>query len=455
MRSIPVVALGLAVVAAVTVAMPSLADSSAPPPPAAFGHWTPHYATIDVPHQPGPAADDKVGVLEVGNPAARQVLVLAPGWFGNAGDFREVATDLADRLPDTQVWAAGRREAALNDESGFAAGPAAAAGYYLGGQYRTQSPAQDSFVGDWGLAAQLSDLHQVVLAAGDHGRRQVVLGGHSWGASTALAYAGWDFDGRRGYRDLAGIVMIDGGLHDAFAGEGPSDVYRVTPAQAEAWLNQIKAGAVFDQSATLTPGHPETLAVLIQLAAVHANTAPHAPSTLQQYLPTALRPPTQVTNAGLLGWLLDTHYLVPDLSVTSGHLTATGDWQDTGPTPISRVAATMASWAPAALEWYWPNRLTLDLEAVDPDTSTPTTRLLGLRLWHADQVDVPLYVFETGLTKGSVFSAAHWVVAHSRIDTVVYAQDQNMRHLDPLMAAPAGNTMLPTLVPFLRRLDHR
>ena len=36
------------------------------------------------------------------------------------------------------------------------------------------------------------------------GRRKVILGGHSLGASTTVAYAAWDFNGRPGYKDLAG-----------------------------------------------------------------------------------------------------------------------------------------------------------------------------------------------------------------------------------------------------------
>lgn len=431
-------AAGLVVGSALTIATPAAAATSYMPPP--------RYVTMAVPHQPGPAADDKVGVLEVGDPRARQVLVLNAGWWGAAGDFQLLARDLAARLPNTQIWAVNRREATLNDESGFAAGPDNALAYYLGGLYRTQNPAADPFVADWGLATQLSDLHTVVTAAKTHGRR-VVLGGHSWGATIALAYAAWDFNGRAGYRDLSGLVLIDGGMHDAWADEG--DVYRVTPAQATAWLHAIQSGQVFDESSALTPGHPETLAILLQLAGALAKSSPHAPSALAPYLPAALAPTTPVTNAGLLGWLLDTHALAPDLSVNSGQLAASGDWQDTGHSPIARVATIANGAIPAMFEWYWPNRLTLDLEAADPYADTPTTSQLGLRLWHAREVDVPLYSFQTGLTHGSVNTAAHWVVANSRIRAAVYAQDPTMTHLDPLMAAPQENTMLRTLLPFL------
>ena len=47
-----------------------------------------------------------------------------------------------------------------------------------------------------GLKLQLSDLRSVIRRARAGGRR-VILGGHSAGASTAVAYAAWDFGGRR------------------------------------------------------------------------------------------------------------------------------------------------------------------------------------------------------------------------------------------------------------------
>src|SRR4051794_13706518 len=70
-----------------------------------------------------------------GPASATRVLVLVPGFGGGGGDFRLVAPELVRRVPNLQVWTPDRREAALEDPSGFAAGdPAAAYGYYLGGQ---------------------------------------------------------------------------------------------------------------------------------------------------------------------------------------------------------------------------------------------------------------------------------------------------------------------------------
>ncbi|MEY9872323.1 hypothetical protein ABH931_001797 [Streptacidiphilus sp. MAP12-33] len=389
----------------------------------------------------GPAAVQRVHVLEVGRPQARQVVVLVPGQFGAANDFRALAEELVARLPDTQVWAVDRREQDLADLGGFRSGPAAAAEYYLGGRYRAQTPQTAAYVGQWGLAVELDDLRQVVLAARNHGRRQVVLGGHSWGATTALAYAAWDFDGRPGYRDLAGLVDLDGGVHDAFAGE--DDRYRLTVDQATAWQRQIAGGAVFDESLAAVAGRTETLPILRQLAGAYAVAAPDAPSTLAPRLPALLRPTGPVTNAGLVTWLLASHPLVPDMSINPAY------------TPTASAARALAGPVPGPLEWYWPNRLSLDLEAADPFRPTPVTALLGLRLWHARQIDVPLYSFASGLTRGTVNTAARWVVANSRIPAATFAQNDAMTHLDTLWAAPARSTVLTTLTPFLARLDER
>lgn len=397
--------------------------------PAAARPWRDDYVRIGQAH-----------VLRVGSPAAGQVLVLLPGTFGAAGDFRGLAGVLARQLPDTQVWAMDLRQTNLEDLSGFSGGdPDRAAAYYLGDHYRTPNKQATAQAAGWGLATTLNDVRQVVLAAREGGHRRVVLGGHSWGATTALAYAGWDFAGHAGYRDLSGLVLIDGGMHDAFAGEG--DVYRVTPEQAEARLQRIADGEVFDPS--LTMGRTETFAIMQQLAGQYAQHAPDAPSTLAAALPAPLRPTGPVTNAGLLNWLYVEHPLVADLSVNPAY------------TSTAALADALAGPVPAGYEWYWPDRLSLDLSAADPYRRTATTDLLRLRLWHTTEVDVPLYSFQTGLTHGTVNTAAQWVVAHSRIPSASYAGDAQMTHLDAVFADPDRNPLVPSLGGFLDRLDAR
>ena len=106
----------------------------------------------------------------------------------------------------------------------FAKGdPDQAFGYYLNGgtvdgkTFKPVAGASVPFVRQWGLKLELEDLRNVVLKARDGGRRQVILGGHSLGGSTTVAYRSWDFGGHPGYKDLSGLVLIDGGLLGSFS----------------------------------------------------------------------------------------------------------------------------------------------------------------------------------------------------------------------------------------------
>lgn len=427
-------------IATAAVLTAGVALPAAAAPAAHSQRWREDYISVRGAQGPGPAQTERVHVLRVGPPNARRVLVLVPAQFIAAGEFRPLAEALARRVPDTQVWAVDRRETNLEDPAGFRSGNAdRAAEYYLGGRYRSATAASAPYAAGWGLTVTVDDLRQVVLAARDGGHRQVVLGGHSWGAATTLAYAGWDFDGHPGYEDLSGLVLIDGGVHDAFAGEG--DIYRVTARQARAGLDQIAAGTVFDPAITM--GRPETFQVLQQLAAMYAKSAPDAPSTLAGQFPAPVRPPGPVTDAGLLNWLYVEHPLVADLSINPAY------------TSLTALAAMNAASRPGSFEWYWPQRLSLDLAAADAFTRTPATDVLGLRIWHARQIDVPLYTFQSGLTHGTVNRAAHWVVDHSRIPWATYDGDDEMTHVDVVAADPNHNPMLASLVPFLTDIDQR
>ena len=60
----------------------------------------------------------------------------------------------------------------------------------------------------------VQDLHTVIGAAKKLGGK-VVLGGHSLGGTVVTAYATWDFDGKPGADQLAGLVYIDGASRPA------------------------------------------------------------------------------------------------------------------------------------------------------------------------------------------------------------------------------------------------
>jgi hypothetical protein len=396
---------------------------------------------------------DCVHVLEIGASGARRVVILVPGHSEAAGLFRDVGRYLSQTVPDTQVWAFDRREQNLTDPSHF--GCAGELQYYLQQRYRAVTGKAAPDTRGWGLSMELAGLRRVVLAAGAGGRR-VFLGGHSSGAGTALAYAAWDFDGAPGYEGLAGLVLIDGGTHRSFDGEQYKIQWLKSVQEVATRLAKIDAAAspfTGDLSYVWqVPGAPESVAIDYQLAGDYALRDPHGASALQKLLPAAMQPPFPVTNAALLGWLLDTHAPAPDLQLHSGHIAPTGalrDWINDGPADIADVAFVFAQSQPAAEEWYWPRRLSLDITAVDPMEDSPITRRLGLRLTHARDINVPLYVFETGLTHGTVVAAAKWVVANSRIKDPVYVTDDAMVHLDPLLDAPPRNRFLTTVAQFL------
>jgi hypothetical protein len=411
--------------------------------------WAAPIVTIPGATGPGPATYNRVFVEKWGPANAKRVLVLTAGLGGGAGDFGLIGPELVARVPDLQVWAVDRREQAFEDTSVFDSGnPAAAADYYLSGKPidgRTFKPVDGAavpFVRRWGLPLALEDLRRVVLAAREGGRRSVLLGGHSYGASTAVAYATWDFAGRPGYRGLAGLVLIDGGELGAFPG--------LSLAVAKARLAALAAGSPFLDE--LGIGLPWLYGVFAQTLGLYALTDPGGPAALQSsvLLPAALRPPVPVTNAALLGFTAG-----GAAQFTMGGLAPAGDprpWQDGGLTPIARLAQFLAASPANANDWYYPQRLAIDIAGADRLTRNPVTTLLGLRTWHLSEVNVPVYAFETNLTHGGVLRGARALIAASKIPAgrSVLAADHAAAHDDPLVAPYPVNRFLQTVVLFLR-----
>jgi hypothetical protein len=408
------------------------------------------YVPMKAPPGPGPAKYDRVFVKQLGPAGARTVLVLVPGTDGGAGGVFPVARDIVRRVPRMQVWIVDRREQAFEDTAGFRTGdPQAAQDYYLGFRYKAVRGDDAKFVADWGLKLQLTDLRSVVRRAGAGGRR-VILGGHSAGASTAVAYAAWDFAGRPGYRDIDGLVLIDGGLLGSFDSAGL--------ARAKAELADIRSGNVFLDILGL--GIPEINGIFTEVGALWASKRPDEPSVLQEYplLPDFVKPTVRVTNEAMFGWAFDESTSPESLSIIhihAGRLAGAGDlrgWEDGELTPLERIARAWAAESPNATEWYYPRRLLLDIDAASRLRQTAAARYLGLRLKHGKRIDVPLYAYSTDLTQGAVARGARRLVQMSAIETVRVVDDRSAAHLDPLSAAPRRNRFLKTVVPFLRRL---
>ncbi|QEC47812.1 alpha/beta hydrolase [Baekduia soli] len=288
-----------------------------------------------------------------------------------------------------------------------------------------------------------------VVRSAARGGRKVLLGGHSLGASVAVAYASWDFAGHPGYRDLDGLVLIDGGLRGSF---DSADL-----AQAKKRLAAIRKQPFLD---LLGLGLPWVTGILSESAAVLALKDPLGPSVGQAFslLPAQFKPPVPATNRGLLGYAFDASTSPKALGliqVRAGQLGPDGDWVDGEVTPIERLAETFGQEPANAVEWFYPARLNLDVDAASPLTQDAAATYLGLRLKWARQVDLPLYAVQTSLTNGGVLKGARSFLKLSRSPAArarLVDASATESHLDPLTAAPDRNRYLQTVVPWLKRL---
>ncbi len=417
----------------------------------------------------GPSKYDKTYVTKFGPTSAKNVLVLMPGFVGGAGDFTLTGRYLASTIPNLQVWAIDRRSQALEEVGTFRRALAGDAtlqetfDHYLGwisnggtpaDHFNFLSSATVQFARKWGLPMTLGDERKVVLAARDGGKRNVILGGHSLGASMTTAYAAWDFNGHPGYEDVDGLVLIDGGLLGSFG------AYNLQ--QAKDAVANLEAGAS-PWADLLGLGIPEAAGLFAEIGGIYARKAPTASAaSLQAFplLPPVFNPPFTVTNRGLVGNAFDRDTSPPNLGllhVNGGGLADSGtprDWVDGGVTPISRLAQTFGQEPSNAVEWYFPLRLTIDVNGANQLKQNAAADFLGLRLKHLKRVDVPVYAVQTDLTDGRVLRGAKRFIRATKTtfaESKLVNADPRQSHLDPLTGAPDRNAFLKTVVPFLRK----
>lgn len=424
---------------------------------------------IAVPAGPGPAEYNRVWVRTYGSSNARHVLILVPGSPSGQGNYDALAPALVGAVSDLAVWTLDRRENGLEDTAGFAIGDAdrAFAYYFLdepvrGRRFDPISDGEAAFAHEWGVNVAFSDLHQVVLAARDGGRRGVILGGHSAGAVQVPTYAVWDFDGKAGAADLEGMVLIDGGAFGAF-----TTALAGTPFE-HPWRSVDEARAALEAFAQESPfgfaGPPLpiplwVIGVLPELACQYALEAPDDASPLQLLTPFLLPleevPLFPITNSAFFG-LVTTKGVVDSFAVRTGELASSGDprpWMDSPFAGIASVCATFAREPGNGMAWFYPVRIDMDLLLGTPDlTPNAVTEFLGLRPYHLATLDLPLFVFETGLTQGGVLQGAERLIAASSIQRFQLESDHTMGHLDPLADFADNNRFFEKVVPFLRAI---
>lgn len=416
-----------------------------------------------------PAQYNRVGILKIGSPKAKNVLVLNPGTSASAAYFAPLARSVVARAKNWQVWAVERRENLLEDHSVLdraKAGTATAQelfDYYLGwiedssvsDHFQLIPDADVAYAKQWGMATEIGDLRRVVLRAQREGGR-VVVGGHSLGGTITSAYATWDFGGTPGAKGLAGLVFIDGA-------SSPTPITKEDAEQALAdleagspWLSFGGIGAPF---AGLFNSGGSTLVRI----------APDAPSQAQDFgpLPADLKPSMPVTNRGQYGYALDVETSPPALAAAQGNvgrLAESGDprgWDDAGElSPLQRFADAFSGWGLKGLDgtaWYHPLRLTVDGRTVAAGNANPAQKVLGVRAIHGDDLPRKLRIYAFGASLGGtrVLDAARTLAEQSGIPAnrlVLVDRQETYSHNDPNTASPARNDFLRALIPFLGKV---
>jgi hypothetical protein len=413
---------------------------------------------------------DRVGILKIGSPRARNVLVLNPGTSAGSAYFRPLGEDIVRKTHGRwQVWSVERRENQLEDQSVVDLAKQGQVTtqqlfqYYLGWlvdptithHFQLIPDTSVAYAKGWGMNVEIQDLNRVVRAAHRHGRR-VVMGGHSLGGSITTAYATWDFNGEPGADDLDGLVYIDGG-------SGPTPV---TPDQATQSLQNLQAGTPW-----LAFGGIPTpfLGLFSSGGSLLALKDPNGASIGQAFplLPANLKPPVPATNKAQFGYAVDTETSPASLSAAQahvGHLAPSGDprgWDQAGEiSPLDRYATMLSGAGLLGIDgnaWYHPLRLTIDAGAVADGNPNPAQTILDVHATHGHDLSKHLRIYAFGARGGqAILNSAQTLADQSGIParnlTLVDRQD-TYAHNDPAAASP-DNAFLDNLIPFLTKVAH-
>ena len=427
-------------------------------------HWMPGAKA------PGtPSRFNRVGVLKIGPAHARNVLVLEPGTEAGSAYFVPLAQWIVSRTRGWQVWSVERRENLLEDQSMLnraKAGKATAAqlfDYYLGflktpsvrKHFQFIPTSQVGFAKRWGLAVAVGDLHRVIEAARRLGGK-VVLGGHSLGGGVTTAYATWNFGGHPGADQLAGLIYIDGGSFGqaesaaaARAGLKGLDATAASPWETFGGITAPFAGLYNATGSTAALIDPNGRS-LGQSSGLLAGLG--------------LSPSVPVTNLGQYGFALNVGTSPPGLIAAQAHLgrgiSSCGSvrgWDGAGAlTPIRRFARMFSGTGVSnadGTEWYFPERLTLDLGGVGNGLASPAQRVLGLRATLGRRLPRRLLIYGFGARLGGqvILNEARLLARQSGIpqhNLTLVNRAQTYAHNDPSGAYP-HNVFFAHLIPFL------
>ncbi|WP_189093097.1 alpha/beta fold hydrolase [Deinococcus ruber] len=361
----------------------------------------------------------------------QRILILMPGLFGGAGSLDRLARQIVLADPETGVWAVDRRSNLLESGDQLLKMSTAELSNVAKSGLTPAAPAQVAYMKDWGLDTALRDVRAAVLEAHTLAPR-VYLGGHSLGGVLTGLYAAYDFSGQPGFRDVSGLVMLDGvpgitasaaltlqqyqnGFDAAVVKTAGLNTLAANPYIAADFFSPRRASQGVAQALlaarspnTVSPGtltvYPATnlAAALIQVQSRYAPlpflavTAGHASNvnelgSLPAVFAKLLVGPLLGHNAALnsllnvhavagpqnpaqpVGWANDAKAITDPLDFVESYALPTGDYT----------------------EWYFPQRLALDVLAARLNTrGTPFERLLPVI--HNPEVTLPVLGISAG-----------------------------------------------------------
>jgi hypothetical protein len=215
-------------------------------------------------------------------------------------------------------------------------------------------------------------------------------------------------------------------------------------------------------------GIPAPLAgLLVATGSEAALLDPDGPSVAQGsgLLPADLTPPIPATNLVQFGYALNVGTSPAPLIAAQAHLgrglSPTGGWDSAGAlTPIQRYAQMFSGAGVTGAdgsEWYFPQRLTLDLGAVGNGTPSGAQRALGLKTTLGRDLprDLRIYAFGARIGGRVILNEAATLARQSHIprrQVTLVDRHATYAHNDPVSAYPR-NAFVSHLIPFLRAVS--
>ncbi|MDI3288954.1 alpha/beta fold hydrolase [Polyangium sp. 15x6] len=449
--------------------------------------------------------------VDVDPPApARAVAVLMPGFLGGASSYDPMARAIVRRSKEGEAfeaWAIDRRSNLLEDHHGldvaeFRKDPEIAKRYYF-----EDEPAEGKtfagfldqasvdYASEWGLDTTIGDLRRVVeLVATEERKARVFLVGHSLGATIVEEYAAWDFDGKPGYGELAGLVLVDGVARQEGA-EAPTITEEdYLKGSSQGPNNYLTPGLETIRKTTRYIALPLLGLNVYPVAAIAGMRALWSPTAITEdsYRDNAFRTLLSITdiprmtNRAAMGFAMDdASNGVSFAAVSCGESkggalaeydslfgtkllhpsdpTATYDWVEydaTNPREHTSLDDISRTWfeGPSLdfAEWYFPARLSLDAQAaatlVLKETDWPRANH-GMRAIHGGSMDLPIFAAVAGLVGDTAaldplralvqnvpIGPGRPLAGKSRTepDTFVVLDIVDLTHIDPLAGTDDG-----------------